>query len=279
VAALLDLPDLAMRDALRGEARTRVEVHDGVAFVALQPARYVGHGDGVETSDVGIFVGSAFIVTVQRGETAVLDEVRAGPEPGQAVHGPFGLLHDVIARVVDGYSDVAAAIDEDLDDIERMVFGGSDADHSERIYMRMRSVLLFRRAAASLVEPLERLADETPGVPAPVVPFLRHVHGHAMRIAERCEAHDRLLTAVLAAELAQVSVRQNRATAKQNEDVRRISAWAAIGLVPTAIAGLYGMNFEHMPELGWRYGYPVVVAVIATVCLSLHRSFHRNGWL
>ena len=160
------------------------------------------------------------------------------------------------------------------------MFGGDEEDHAQRIYKLKREVLEFRRAVAPLDRPLQALSEtELPHVPESLRPFFRDVHDHAVRAAERVEGHDRLLTDVLSADLAQVSVRQNRTAVRQNEDMRKISAWAAIALVPTAIAGIYGMNFETMPELGWRYGYPAVLGVIVAVCLVLARLFRRNGWL
>jgi magnesium transporter len=160
------------------------------------------------------------------------------------------------------------------------VFSTDPGDYAERIYKLKREVLEFRRAVAPLAGPLERLAAGTvPGVSDGLRQHFRDVHDHLLRAADAIEGHDRLLTDVLQANVARVGVQQSAVAVRQNEDMRKISAWAAIALVPTAIAGIYGMNFDNMPELNWKYGYFLVLAVIATACLSLHRLFKRNGWL
>ena len=167
-----------------------------------------------------------------------------------------------------------------MDEIESQVFGTDEEDHAERIYKLKREVAEFRRAVVPLAPPLQRLAEgSVPGIDQAAAPYFRDVHDHAMRAADAIEVHDRLLSDVLQADLARVGVRQSKIAVRQNADMRRISAWAAIALVPTAIAGIYGMNFEFMPLLTWRYGYFVVLAVVVGVCVSLYWMFRRSGWL
>jgi len=167
-----------------------------------------------------------------------------------------------------------------MDEIESQVFGTDEEDHAERIYKLKREVAEFRRAVVPLAPPLQRLAEgSVPGIDQAAAPYFRDVHDHAMRAADAIEGHDRLLSDVLQADLARVGVRQSKIAVRQNADMRRISAWAAIALVPTAIAGIYGMNFEFMPLLTWRYGYFVVLAVVVGVCVSLYWMFRRSGWL
>ena len=285
IAAAFQLPALAVEDAILAHQRPKLEVYDGVIFAVLKPVRYVDRDEVVETAEIAVFVGATFVVTVRHGESDVLGGLRRqldAAEPGSDLlaHGPLGVLYAAADRVVDAYQDVADAIDLDIEEIEVQVFGGDEQDHAQRIYKLKREVMEFRRAVAPLDRPLQRLSDgEVPGVPELLHPFFRDVHDHAQRVAERVEGHDRLLTDVLTADLAQVSVRQTRTAVQQNEDMRKISAWAAIALVPTAVAGIYGMNFQYMPELGWRFGYPAVLVLIAVVCVGLQRLFRRNGWL
>ncbi|HEY7718910.1 MAG TPA: magnesium and cobalt transport protein CorA, partial [Pedococcus sp.] len=194
--------------------------------------------------------------------------------------GPTAVLYRAADLVVDGYEEAIVHITGDVDEIESQVFTGDDEDHAERIYKLKREVAEFRRAVLPLATPVSRLADgAVSGVDPASAPWFRDVNDHLLRASDAIEGLDRLLTDVLQANLARVGVRQNAIAVRQNEDMRKISAWAAIALVPTAIAGIYGMNFDTMPELRWRYGYFVVLGVIAGVCLVLHRLFRRNGWL
>ena len=283
VAAEFDLPALAVEDAVKAHQRPKLEVYDNIVFAVLKPVRYVDSNEVVEVAEVAIFVGEHFVVTVRHGDSDVLRQVRAELDSGAGdlpARGPLGVLYRAADLVVDQYEDAVEGITEDVDEIESQVFTGADEDHSERIYKLKREVAEFRRAALPLAVPLERLAEKrVPGVTAQSAPYFRDVHDHLLRATDAIETFDRLLTDVLQANLARVGVRQNATAVRQNEDMRRISAWAAIALVPTAIAGIYGMNFDNMPELRWKYGYFATVGTIALVCLVLHRLFRRNGWL
>ena len=232
---------------------------------------------------IALVLGPGVVVTVRHGESTVLRTVRERLDAGDAevlARGAATVLYEVTDRVVDAFESATASIDDDIAEIEEQVFSAEDGDHAERIYKLKREVLEFRRAVVPLVAPLERLASgDVPCVPQELVPYFRDVHDHLTRTADVIDGHDRLLTDVLQANVARVSVRQNAVAVQQNEDMRKISAWAAIALVPTAIAGIYGMNFDNMPELKWEYGYYLVLGVILSVCLSLHRLFKRNGWL
>ncbi len=283
VAAEFELPALAVEDAIKAHQRPKLEVYDNIVFAVLKPVRYVDSNEVVEVAEVAIFVGEHFVVTVRHGDSDVLRQVRAELDSGAGdlpARGPLGVLYRAADLVVDQYEDAVEGITEDVDEIESQVFTGADEDHSERIYKLKREVAEFRRAALPLAVPLERLADKrVPGVTAQSAPYFRDVHDHLLRATDAIETFDRLLTDVLQANLARVGVRQNATAVRQNEDMRRISAWAAIALVPTAIAGIYGMNFDNMPELRWKYGYFATVGTIVLVCLVLHRLFRRNGWL
>jgi magnesium transporter len=187
--------------------------------------------------------------------------------------GPAAALHAIVDRVVDDYEPVVEELDSAIKSIEREVFSDSRSNPAEQIYGLKREVLELHGAVVPLLEPLKVLASGRQElVRDELLEYFRDVHDHLLKVATRIQEFRDLLTSVLTANLTQASVRQN-------EDVRRISAWAAIVAVPTAIAGIYGMNFDNMPELSWRWGYPLVLAVILVVCLALHRSFRRAGWL
>jgi magnesium transporter len=188
-------------------------------------------------------------------------------------YGPGAALHAIVDRVVDDYAPVVAGLDHDVREVEEEVFSDSRSNPAERIYTLKREVLELHEAVAPILEPLDQLARGRHEVlHEEMRPYFRDVHDHLLRIVGQVASFRDLLTSVLAANLTQ-------ATFRQNEDMRRISAWAAIIAVPTAFAGLYGMNFDNMPELHWRLGYPIVLAVVASVCLALYRSFRRTGWL
>ena len=186
-------------------------------------------------------------------------------------HGPYAVLYSVCDRVVDAYEAVAAELETDVDEIELSVFSDNRSNDSQRIYTLKREVAEFRRAVAPLREPLTRFAQcQVSGMPQAAGAFFRDVNDHALRVYEQIENLDSLLSSAHDAHMAQISV-------QQNDDMRKISAWVAIAAVPTMIAGIYGMNFEHMPELGWTYGYPIVVAVMLVICVGLFRLFKKSG--
>ncbi|MCW2804389.1 MAG: magnesium and cobalt transport protein CorA [Propionibacteriaceae bacterium] len=283
VADEFDLPPLAVEDAVKAHQRPKLEVYDDVVFMVLKPVRYVDHEEVVEVSEIALFLGPKFVITVRHGRGDVLRRVRAELDRGNSellASGPTAVLYRTADLVVDGYEEAIVSITEDVDEIESQVFGDDELDHAERIYKLKREIAEFRRAVLPLATPLHRLAEGlVPVVDKVTAPYFRDVHDHALRAADAIEGHDRLLSDVLQADLARVEVRQSRIALRQNEDMRKISAWAAIALVPTAVAGIYGMNFEYMPELTWRFGYFMVLGLIAAVCLVLHRLFRRSGWL
>ncbi len=292
----LDLHPLAVEDAVKGNQRAKLEIYDGSLFVVLKPLRYVESTSQVETGEVMLFVGSHFVVTVRRGEAGPLSEVRRRLEANaeHLAYGPAAVLHAVIDEVVDGYVAIDAEIATDLEQLEESVFAGevevataTDADsppqqavarrrdggEARSIYLLKREVLEVRRAVMPLKDAMVRVAHQAvPHVPPEARPFFRDVADHLLRVSDHIESYDRLLSDILSAHLTRISV-------QQNDDMRRISAWVAIAAVPTLIAGIYGMNFEHMPELHWTVGYPLVLALMAVVCGSLYRSFKRSGWL
>jgi magnesium transporter len=280
----LQLHPLAVEDAVKGRQRTKIELYDDTVFVVLKPLRYIDRTSDIETGEVMVFVGDRFVVTVRRGELTPLTGIRKELEADTEAlrHGPLGVLHRVLDRVVDGYIEIDGEVETDLDEIETTVFSDQRTDTGS-IYRLKREVLEFRRAVMPLVEPLKML-HTSPRSPVPegeLRLLMRDVSDHLQGVMDHIESYDSLLSGILSAHLAQVSV-------QQNDDMRKISAWVAIAAVPTMIAGVYGMNFEYMPELTasisvgdteFRYGYFVVLLVMAAACTGLFRAFKRSGWL
>lgn len=268
------LHELAVEDAIKAHQRPKLEVYGDSLLIVLKPARYLEPDKTVEFGEVLIFIGDGFIITVRHGEAA-LHEVRLRTEerPDLLRCGPGAALYAIVDRIVDDYQPVIAAVDRDVEDVEREVFSPSPSNTAERIYDLKREVLGLHAAVAPLAEPLDSLARGRHGlIDETMRAYFRDVHDHVLRSVEQVESCRDLLTSVLAANMTQVTVRQN-------EDMRRISAWAAIILAPTLIAGVYGMNFKHMPELAWTYGYPIAIGTIVAVCLVLYSYFRRIGWL
>ncbi|QES24907.1 magnesium and cobalt transport protein CorA [Streptomyces venezuelae] len=278
VASEFALHPLAVEDALKAHQRPKLEVYDDSLFVVLKPVVYEPESDRVSSGELMVFIGDCFVVTVRHGEGAALAAVRKRLEAEPAVlrHGPTAVLYAVSDAVVDHYLDVAGELQVDLEELEADVFaptGGNPANTAERIYTAKRQVLEFRRASGPLAGPLARLATgSVPFVNEHAQPFFRDVNDHLLRSNEQVEGLDRLLSDVLSAHLAQMGVRQN-------DDMRKISAWAAMAAVPTMIAGIYGMNFDHMPELTWTWSYPALIVLMAGIVTGLYRLFKRRGWL
>jgi magnesium transporter len=275
VAAEFRLHKLAVEDALNAHQRPKLEEYDDSLFVVLKTVRYDEASQQIELGDVLLFVGDSFVVSVRHGEGGALGDVRKRLEAHQDFLdcGPSAVMYAVADRVVDDYTAIALEVEEDIEEVEERVFSPVRSRDASRIYNLKREVIEFRRAVLPLVEPMAKLAaGNVPHVHERMQPFFRDVADHAIRVSEQVQGFDDLLSSVLSANLAQVGV-------QQNEDMRRISAWVAIAAVPTMIAGIYGMNFDHMPELGWTWGYPAVLVVMASACLLLYRGFRRSGWL
>lgn len=269
------LHELAVEDAIKAHQRPKLEDYDGTLFMVLKTARYIEEEEVVDFGEIMVFVGEGFLITVRHGEGSALADVRRKAEerPELLQKGPGAALHAIIDRVVDDYFPVAAGIEDDIEEVEEEVFAPHGRSTAERIYKLKREVIEFHRATHPLLDPLERLArGDFPVLHEETHEFFRDVLDHVVRVDDRVSSFRELLTGVLEANLTQVSVRQN-------EDMRKISAWVAILAVPTMIAGIYGMNFQHMPELRWQYGYPLALGLMAVVCAGLYRYFKRVGWL
>jgi magnesium transporter len=269
-----DLHELAVEDAIQAHQRPKLDVYADSVLVVLKTARYFDDHDDVELGEVLVFVGDGFLITVRHGETA-LHDVRMSLEqrPDLLRHGPAAALYAIIDKVVDDYGDVIVDLEEDIRQVEAEVFSQSSGNPAERIYKLKREVLELYGAVGPLVEPIDRLErGNLKFVADDLRPYFRDVKDHLIRFLREIEGFRELLTSVLAANLTRISVRQN-------EDVRKISAWAAIIAVPTLISGIYGMNFEHMPELSYRFGYLWALGLMATISALLYSAFKRAGWL
>lgn len=281
VAQAFGLHELAAEDAVHAGQRPKLEQFGTeVTSLAMRSARYVEHTELTETSEVVetghlmLFVGDQFVITVRHGDACRLSPVRAELEGKRDLlrQGPWAVAYAVADHVVDLYMDVADRIDEDLDELEEEVFSRVASGRVQRIYQLKRELVEFRRAVLPLQRPLATLVAEDSDVPSQLRRYFHDVLDHLTRTVEQVQASDDLLHSILQARLAQVTV-------DQNNDMRKIAAWAAIAAVQTAIAGVYGMNFEYMPELKMRYGYPVILGLMVVSALALYRLFRRSGWL
>jgi magnesium transporter len=281
LGALFGLHPLAVEDASNARQRPKLERYDDLLFLSLRTLAYVDGeereegGEIVETGVVMVFVGEHFVLTVRHGRHASMTGLRKRLEanPAQLAMGPSAVLHAVADKVVDDYLGVVDAVNEDIEEIENDVFARRVPSDIERIYQLKRDVIEMKRTIAPLGGPLAELAERPRRlVHQDIREYFRDVSDHLSRVHEQVQSYDELLSSILQAGLARLSV-------SENEDMRRISAWVAIAAVPTMIAGIYGMNFEHMPELSQSWGYPAIMTLMATACAALYRGFKRNGWL
>jgi magnesium transporter len=268
------LHELAVEDAIKAHQRPKLEIYGDSLFVVLKTARWNDPQETIEFGEILAFVGDGFIISVRHGETALHDvRLQMEQRPELLAQGPSAALYGIVDRVVDDYEPVIEELDSAIRETETDVFSPSGSNPAGRIYQLKRAVLELHTVLAPLVPALQKLAIiEHPLIDEDMQPYFRDIHDHLLRASGRVESFRELLTSILAANLTQASVRQN-------EDVRKISAWAAIIAVPTLITGIYGMNFEHMPELTWRIGYPLALLIMALACGLLYRQFRRAGWL
>jgi magnesium transporter len=271
-----ELHELAVEDAMKGHQRPKLDVYeDEQLFIVLKTARYF-EPDTLEFGEIHIFVGEGYVVTVRHGEATPLHDVRLQLEkrPELLRNGAGAVLHAIFDKVVDDYTPVLTNLDVDITELEAEAFGDeTPTGLTERIYRLKRQVINLHRAIAPLTEPLGRLADgRYPLIHEDMRPYFRDVYDHLLRAVQQADQFRELLTSILEANLTQVSVRQN-------EEMRKISAWAAILAVPTLIAGIYGMNFQNMPELKWHYGYPLALFAMFGISVGLYNFFRHIDWL
>jgi magnesium transporter len=274
VAGEFGMHEIAVKEALKIHQRPKIERYGETVFVVLKAARYLEEREEVEFGEIHAFVGSDFVVTIRYGEASELGEVRRWAEsrPDLLRRGPYAVLYAIMDRIVEDYMPVVAGLEHDIDEIEVEVFGNKP-DVSRRIYELFREVIQFHQATQPLAGALERLTVvEAHGIDPEVRRYLRDVQDRVLRVTERAQGFRELLTNILSVNLTLVSV-------NQNDQMKKISAWAAVLLVPTLIAGIYGMNFDNMPELHWRYGYLLALSVMVLISFALYRNFKRTGWL
>lgn len=281
VADEYGLHPLAVEDAVHAHQRPKLERYDNTLFLVLKTVSYIEHDsmahvrEIVETGEIMVFVGPDFVVTVRHGEHGGLADVRKRLDAAPAILalGPYGVMHAIADHVVDNYLEVTNSIETDIDAMEEDVFSPHTQTNIESIYLLKREVVELRRAVGPLTLALQRImSDHDDLISVEVRRYMRDVLDHNIQAADRITSYDEVLSSLVQAAVGKVAM-------QQNTDMRKISAWVAIAAVPTAIAGIYGMNFEHMPELKQVWGYPAVLLLMATICTLLYRTFRHNRWL
>src|SRR5579875_1798196 len=289
LAAEFHLHELAVEDAITAHQRPKLERYGDTLFVVLRAARYLDDVEEVEFGELHLFIGTDFVITVRHAESPDLARVRQRLEndPDLLALGTEAVLYAILDAVVDGYLPVVAGLENDVDEIETQVFDGDPAV-SRRIYELSREVVDFQRAASPLGGMLDSLAAgfDKYGVDEELRKLLRDVADHVTQVNERVDGLRVLLRDILQVNSILVAQKQNeemtalsRTSNAQNDEVKKISAWAAIGFAPTTIASIYGMNFRRMPELHWYYGYPYAIGLMLLVSLVLYVVFKRRGWI
>jgi magnesium transporter len=279
VAREFELHELAVEDAVKAHQRPKLERYGETMFLVLRPARYVDETETVEFGEVHVFAGPQFVITVRHSEAPDLARVREQLEarPDLLQRGSLAIVHAILDRVVDDYEPVVAGVENDIDEIEDEVFDGSP-HVSRRVYELAREVIAFQRATKPLVAILDGLMH-TSGVDDEERRYLRDVQDHALRIQEQAVGFRELLQNILSVNLTLETKALSETSNAQNEEVKKISAWAAILFAPSIVGTIYGMNFEHMPELGWQLGYPFALALMFMVGITLYVMFKRRGWI
>ena len=279
VARTFELHELACEDAVKAHQRPKLERYGDTLLIVLRPARYVDETESVEFGEVELFVGPQFVITVRHGEAPELGLVRKRLEarPDLLGRGTMAIVYGILDHVVDGYEPVVAGLENDIDEIEDEVFSGSPTV-SRRIYELTREVIEFQRATAPLEAMVGRLMQES-GIDEEQRRYLRDVQDHAVRAQEQAHAFRAHLETILSVNLTLETKTLSEVSLAQNEQVKRISAWGAILFAPTLIGTIYGMNFDHMPELHWRLGYPVALALMVSVSALLYLILKRRGWI
>jgi magnesium transporter len=289
VAREFNLHELAVEDAILAHQRPKIERYGTTLFTVLRPARYVDATEEVEFGELHVFTGPDFVVTIRHAETPDLSQVRKRLEqaPDLLRLGPEAVLYAILDQLVDEYAPVVAGLENDIDEIEDQLFKGDPAV-SRRIYDLSREVIEFQRATQPLVSILNSLEAgfDKYGVDLELRRNLRDVNDHVIRIIERGDTFRSLLQSALTVNSTLVSQQQNEemrnlteTSLTQNEEVKKISAWAAIGFAPTLVGTVYGMNFAHMPELNWYYGYPFALGLMVAISVTLYIVFKRRSWL
>jgi magnesium transporter len=266
---------LAIEDAINAKQRPKFEEYPGLQFCVFKTVFYNEALSEVSTGEIFCFIGDHFIVVVRHGDGAPLVNTRHQLEanPEHLAKGPYAVLHAIIDHVIDCYIDIAAELEQDVVQVENKVFSGKRQTQSQDIYFLKREIIEFRHAIDPLLSPLQKLASEGAMHINPVLtPFFRDTLDHLSRASDAAAGLDALLTSALQADLAHIQL-------QQNTDMRKITSYVALASVPTMVAGIYGMNFDFMPELRWKYGYPAVVGSLLLLTGFLYRKFKKSEWL
>ncbi|MBD1320851.1 magnesium and cobalt transport protein CorA [Gordonia hankookensis] len=280
VAEVFGLHELVVEDAVHAHQRPKLEVYDETQFLVLRTVKYVEHesmekaSEVVETGEIMIFVGHDFVITVRHGDHTHLSGLRRRLEarPDRLVLGPTAVLHAIADLVVDSYLAVTDEMESDILAIEEAVFGPRRSLNIDPVYLLKREVLELRRAVTPLTGPLARLTGQNPLVPKEIRRHFRDVADHLTTVIDRIVEYDEVLSSLIGTAAAKVGI-------QQNTDMRKISSWVAIAAVPTMVAGIYGMNFDYMPELHQHWAYPTVIVLLIVACAGLWVVFRRHNWL
>ncbi|MEY4468825.1 MAG: hypothetical protein RLZZ87_149 [Actinomycetota bacterium] len=266
---------LAIEDAVAAHQRPKYEEYPEVQVMVLKTAFYEEAGSLISTGEIFCFIGEHFIVVVRHGSGAPLANTRHHLEgnPEHLAKGPYAVLHAILDHVIDCYIDISIELETDVNQAEAKVFSESRVSASQEIYLLKREVIEFRHAIDPLLSPLQNIASiGARHIPAELTPFFRDTLDHLSRASDAASGLDSLLQSALQAEIAQVQL-------QQNEDMRKITSYVALASVPTMVAGIYGMNFDTMPELRWQFGYPAVLGSLVLITAFLYRKFKKSGWL
>jgi magnesium transporter len=275
VAKEFELHELAVEDAVHAHQRPKVEIYDGMLFVVAKTARYDDPSESVEFAEIQILAGHGFVITVRHGLASPLTPVRQAMDcdAERCSQGPLAVVHAILDHIVDDYFPVLDGLDNDIAESEVDVFESERTNPAPRIYKLKQQVLSLYRCIEPLLDAVTALrTGQHPFDGTDLSHYFRDVEDHLQKAELRAMAQREMLSDALNVNLAQISV-------QQNEDMRKISGWAAIAAVPTMLAGIWGMNFEHMPELGQVWGYPAALGLIASTALLLYRLLRRRGWI
>jgi magnesium transporter len=275
IAEDFQIHQLAVEDAVAAHQRPKFEEFPNVQAMVLKTAFYEEKGSLISTGEILCFIGGYFIVVVRHGNGAPLVNTRHHLEanPVQLAKGPYAVLHAILDHVIDCYIDISLELENDVTQAEHKVFGETRESASQEIYLLKREVIEFRHAIDPLLAPLQNIASiGARHIPPELTPFFRDTLDHLSRASDAAAGLDSLLASALQAEIAQVQL-------QQNEDMRKITSWVALASTPTMMAGIYGMNFDQMPELRWSFGYPLVLSVMVAVTSFLYYKFKKSNWL
>lgn len=283
VAAEFELHALAVEDARKGHQRAKLERYGDTLFLVLRPAWYIDETETVEFGELHVFVGPDFVLTVRHGEAPDLSRVRQRMEadPALLARGTEAVLYAILDEVVDQYTPVMRGVENDIDEIEDALFTDTATSLSRRIYELSGEVIAFQRGTQPLDGMLAGLlrGGEKYRVDLELQRLLRDVHDHVLRLNDRIASFRAILDNALTVHATIVTQRQTETSLQQNEQVKKISGWAAILFGPTLIGGIYGMNFDHMPELHWAWGYPLALALMAATSVTLWALFKWRKWM